>query len=105
MFERRLSERINPLEILPLLTRLMLISDIDAQAVQQMVRNHGETRAVFRLLTCLPKRKPNSWYPEFMTILYENNYDDLVGEVDIDIYKGKKIYKFTVGVNVSRWLF
>lgn len=89
LFERILSEKIRPLEILPYLRQENIISDIDSQEIEQMCRNYGENRAVFLLLTFLPKRKPNSWYPEFMEILFKTGCKETVAEIDPDIYKSK----------------
>ena len=89
LFERTLSEKIRPREILSYLKQAKLISDIDSQEVDQVYTNYGENEAVFRLLTFLPKRKPNSWYPEFMGILFETGCEDTVAEIDPDIYKSK----------------
>ena len=89
LFERTLSEKIRPLEILPYLRQENIISDIDSQEIEQMCRNYGENQAVFLLLTFLPKRKPNSWYPEFMEILFKTGCKETVAEIDPDIYKSK----------------
>jgi len=96
LFERTLSEKIRPLEILPYMRQEKIISDIDSQEVEQMCRNYGENQAVFRLLTFLPKRKPNSWYPEFMEILFKTGCEETVGEIDPDIYKSKYRLKYVM---------
>ena len=91
LFEKTLSETIRPQEILPWLRQQGIINDKDSQEVEQMYRNYGENEAVFRLLTFLPNRKPNSWYPEFMEILYKNGCGETVQEIDPDIYKSMLI--------------
>ena len=96
LFERTLSEKIRPLEILPYMRQEKIISHIDSQEVEQMCRNYGENQAVFRLLTFLPKRKPNSWYPEFMEILFKTGCEETVGEIDPDIYKSKYRLKYVM---------
>ena len=95
-FERTLSEKIRPQEILPYLRQENIISDIDSQEVEQVCRNYGENQAVFSLLTILPKRKPNSWYPEFMEILFKTGCEETVGDIDPDIYKSKYRLKYLI---------
>ncbi|XP_052100646.1 interferon-induced helicase C domain-containing protein 1-like isoform X1 [Mytilus californianus] len=87
VFEKTLSEQIRPQEILPLLRAQSIISEKDAEEVYQMYGNHGEKEAVFQLLTHLPNRKPNTWFPEFMEILYESGYVHIVEQVDPDMYE------------------
>ncbi|CAG2224485.1 DDX58 [Mytilus edulis] len=74
VFQKTLSANIRPQDILPYLTEKSIISDKDSIEVDQLCGMYGENEAMFRLLTHLPKRKPNDWYPEFINILYENGY-------------------------------
>lgn len=90
LFEKTLSENLRPQEILPFLRQKSIISDKDSHEVEQMCRNDSENAAVFRLLTYLPKRKPNSWYPDFMRILYENESAHLVEVIDPEKYEKLK---------------
>jgi hypothetical protein len=53
----------------------------------------------------LPKRKPNSWYPEFMGILFETGCEDTVAEIDPDIYKSKYRLKIVWKENVKHVRF
>lgn len=91
LFEKTFSENLRPQEILPFLRQKSIISDKDSHEVEQMCRNDSENAAVFRLLTYLPKRKPNSWYPDFMRILYENESAHLVEVIDPEKYESKKM--------------
>ncbi|XP_076102863.1 antiviral innate immune response receptor RIG-I-like isoform X1 [Mytilus galloprovincialis] len=87
LFECKLSNNIKPREILPWLYQEKLINDIDKQAILQIDTQKGEILAAYRLLSCLSKRQPNSWYPKFMEILYINKQEGLVFEVDSDMFK------------------
>ncbi|XP_063432540.1 antiviral innate immune response receptor RIG-I-like [Mytilus trossulus] len=87
LFECKLSKNIKPREILPWLSQEKLINDIDKQAILKIDTQKGEILAAYRLLSCLSKRQPNSWYPKFMEILYINKYEELVFEVDSDMFK------------------
>lgn len=86
-----MSENLRPLEILPYLRQKSILTDNDSQEVAQMCRNVSENAAVFLLLTFLPKRKPNTWYPDFMKILYENGSAHVVEVIDSEKYESKEI--------------
>lgn len=90
VFQKTLSENIRPQDILPYLTEKSIISNKDSIEVDQLCGLYGENEAVFRLLTYLPKRKPNDWYPEFINILYENGYAYVVKEIDPEKYESKE---------------
>ncbi|XP_052100654.1 antiviral innate immune response receptor RIG-I-like [Mytilus californianus] len=87
VFECKLSNKIKPKEILPWLYQEKLINNIDRQAILQIDTQRGEILAAYRLLSCLSKRQPNLWYPKFMEILYINKHEELVFEVDPDMFK------------------
>ncbi|VDI05287.1 ATP-dependent RNA helicase DDX58 [Mytilus galloprovincialis] len=87
VFEKTLSENIRAREIIPFLRQQSIISHKDAEEVIQMCSNHGENEAVLHLLAYLPNRKPNTWFPEFMEILFECDCTDVVKEVDPDMYE------------------
>lgn len=87
MFEKTLSVNIRPQEILWSLRTNSILSQKDLEEVEQVCRNHGETGAMLHLLAYLPNRKPNSWFPEFMEILFKCGYADVVKEVDPDMYE------------------
>ena len=91
LYEGRLSEKIQPRELLGLLSEESLISALDRQTIEQIEQNKGERRAAVKLLQCLHKLQPNHWYPKFMTILMKNDYHQLVLEIDPDIFKGKHL--------------
>ena len=94
LFWPQLASRIDPAEFVSRLYAAKVITMEDMQAINSKHNNVGSQAGAVVLLERIQcRREPEYWYETLLDIMMKNGLDDLVKEMEPDIYTGTNRHK------------
>ena len=82
--------RLDPSEVLAELNKRKVINDMDKENIEAEERNGGKICATNVLLDRVWRHQQN-WYEDFLEVLLDQKYTDIVKEIDPEFYESTYI--------------